>query len=201
MLGGSLILEYFWRTRTSGGGFFQNFQELLHNYTGAIVVWFLFIMVHWLCIGRFEVCAQFVGILRRGNGHLVYRRLRSLVSLHHASNFLANCQTFRRLVQTLSSYRPSQNQKHAFFSLSLSLVLDTRRVSNEQNRQNFLTRFCARQQPHTTCPKISTCPRLSLFWEHHPPPPPPSPLLVLTFPTHFCGVFGNNSPRRLTEDT
>jgi hypothetical protein len=24
---------------------------------------------------------------------------------------------------------------------------------------------------------------------------------VLTFPTHFCGVFGNNSPRRLTEDT
>ncbi len=63
MVGGSL---WFWNIFEEPEqvvvGFFKNFQELLHNHTGAIVVWFLFKMVHWLCIGRFEVCAQFVGI-------------------------------------------------------------------------------------------------------------------------------------------
>jgi hypothetical protein len=96
------------------------------------------IMMHW----TFWSLCPFVGILRNGNGHLIYRRLRSIVSLHHSSSFLANCQTFRHLVQTLSSYRPSQNktnkkkpQKHAFLSLSLSR--DTRRVSHDQTDKTF----------------------------------------------------------------
>jgi len=106
-------------------GSLKNFQELLHNtHCGnccMISIQNGSLIMHW----TFRSLCPFVGLLRSGNGHLIYRRLRGIVSLHHASNFLANCQTFRHLVQTLSSYRPPQNKKKkqtkACLSLSLSL--------------------------------------------------------------------------------